>query len=250
VQAGPFTSGLSWSPDGRRIAFARRIRSGTSTQTDIYVADLRRGSLRRLTSSPADDDDPLWSPRGDWIAFTREREFRRGKARALYAISVRAGRSERLTREFFWLEGELVGFLEAAWSPDGRQLVLAAERATMPGLYVVGNGQVARLSRSPSDHDPEWSPDGRTIVFSGKHPSRPVGLHISLINPDGTGRRVISANPGSEPTWSPDGEEIAFTGFNGNGTVDIYVVRRNAADLRRVTRLGNVGFPSWQALPS
>src|SRR6202789_4424921 len=62
-------SGLAWSPDGKRIAYA--------SQGSIWVVSATGGAPHRLTNAPAGDGDPRqatdrsprWSPQGRWILF-------------------------------------------------------------------------------------------------------------------------------------------------------------------------------------
>jgi predicted Ser/Thr protein kinase len=59
------------SPDSRRLAISR-VDSQTIT-SDIWVLDLERGSMARLTSDPSQDAGPLWSPDGSRIVFRSNR---------------------------------------------------------------------------------------------------------------------------------------------------------------------------------
>jgi Tol biopolymer transport system component len=249
VKVRPFGYGPSWSPDGTRLAFTKHVRAGKGTQTDIFVADLRRGGTRRLTTSPADDHDANWAPKGERIAFIRTREGPLGETRAIYAVDARGGRPEQLSSEFFypgWRPSSATG---VAWAPDGRALVFAVPTATRPGLYVVRRRLVTRLTRLENDQEPAWSPDGRTIAFVGLRPSRQPGLFVSLIDSDGSDRRILSRNDGYLPTWAPDGTQVAFVGSNPNGTLDVYVVDADGGGLRRLTNFENVKGLSWQPLP-
>src|SRR5205814_9520420 len=63
----------AWSPDGRRIAFARD-RGSTKPSSDIYVMNADGSRLRRLTRSPANDVSPAWSPNGRKIVFVSDRD--------------------------------------------------------------------------------------------------------------------------------------------------------------------------------
>jgi len=60
---------LSWSPDGRFIAF-REI--GSSTQTDIGIYDLEKGTERRFLASPFAETDAAFAPTGRWIAYVSD----------------------------------------------------------------------------------------------------------------------------------------------------------------------------------
>jgi len=58
---------------------------------------------------------------------------------------------------------------DPAFSPDGKSLAFAGERAGHPGLWRldVATGRVDRLTTAPeSDDQPAWSPDGSRLVFS------------------------------------------------------------------------------------
>jgi Tol biopolymer transport system component len=85
--------------------------------------------------------------------------------------------------------------------------------------------------------EPSWSPDGKKLVFQNN------GLWIA----DGTTGKVSSLPTPADlenrwrvkPAWSPDGEWIAFN--NENGTLgDIYLIRPDGTDLRRLTNTGDI----------
>jgi hypothetical protein len=55
---------LSWSPDGRYLAFTAALDGPSS---DLYLYDDRDGTIRRLTSGSNQAASPHWSPDGQWI---------------------------------------------------------------------------------------------------------------------------------------------------------------------------------------
>jgi hypothetical protein len=62
-------SGVAWSPDGGRLAFAGQ----SGGWTDLYVHDLQAGALRRLTADAFADIQPAWSPDGRSLVFATDR---------------------------------------------------------------------------------------------------------------------------------------------------------------------------------
>jgi Tol biopolymer transport system component len=116
-----------------------------------------------------------------------------------------------------------------------------------PTLLVAGGGRT-RVSGAA------WSPDGSRIAFIT---STVVGHDIggtidretlSVVNADGTGRRVLRdlGTEGRSPAagaggivWSPDGSRLAFT------SGQIFVVNADGSELRRLTNEGYNYNPVW-----
>ena len=71
----------TFSPDGKKIAFARPV--GTGNTPEIFVKNLSDGTTKRITWSSGWDDTPTWSPDGSKIVFDSNRS---GKWR-IYTMS-------------------------------------------------------------------------------------------------------------------------------------------------------------------
>ncbi|RLE35261.1 hypothetical protein DRJ58_00375 [Candidatus Acetothermia bacterium] len=69
---------LSWSPDGKRIAF---MAAQEKNNLDIFVLDVETGEITRLTTHSATDVNPNWSASGR-IVFNSDRD----DEWAIYAI--------------------------------------------------------------------------------------------------------------------------------------------------------------------
>lgn len=66
----PIVRGLSWSPDGKKIAFA----SDANGNFDIFIINADGTGLTQVTTHTANDLDPFWLPNGTEIAFVSDRD--------------------------------------------------------------------------------------------------------------------------------------------------------------------------------
>jgi len=58
--------GIAWSPNNNQVVFAAALDADSG---DLYLLDLGKDKLERLTAKYAQDLSPTWSPGGDWIVF-------------------------------------------------------------------------------------------------------------------------------------------------------------------------------------
>ena len=82
----------SWSPDGKRIAFASD-RKGDFVNYEIYVMDADGGNQRKLTNNRHHDWYPSWSPDGKQIAFASRRDGNY----EIYVMDADGGNQKNLT---------------------------------------------------------------------------------------------------------------------------------------------------------
>lgn len=154
----------TWSPDGRRIAFAWD-RDGNF---DIFAQSIDGGEPTRITSSAANETQPAWSPDGTRLVFLSE-----GDDSGLYTVGINGGAVRRIAGNGF----------HAAWTPDGRDILFSS--ATEERLYLVRSdgGEPPREILTGQLAGGNWGsfamhPDGRLGIF-GVHPAMGFGFFVS-----------------------------------------------------------------------
>jgi hypothetical protein len=106
----------SYSPDGRRIAFAG-IRGN---QSDIFIYDLASGQVENVTNDAFFDGAPLFAPDGNWLIYSSVGE----QYAKLYRLNL-ANRGER-----FQLTSGAWNDLDAYYSPDGKRIFFSSDKQT------------------------------------------------------------------------------------------------------------------------
>ncbi len=155
----------NWSPDGKKIAFAANDKSG---RMDIYVYDLPREELVRLTNDSYDDRDPAWSPDGERIIFSSDRtEFQKADIYNLFQIDV-------MTRSISFVTHGSENYYSPSFSPDGKYLTFTSNFDGAQNIWAIQTSQVGLNSSSMTKitdftnaaFDPRWT-DENEILFSG-----------------------------------------------------------------------------------
>jgi len=65
----PIGGGLTWSPDGEKLAFY-----SDDVCSNLFVVNRNGSELRQVTDSFGSDIAPAWSPSGEWIAYMSAEE--------------------------------------------------------------------------------------------------------------------------------------------------------------------------------
>jgi TolB protein len=130
-----------------------------------------------------------------------------------------------------------------AWSPDGGWLAFTRHQGTTIFLFLrsADGSQEKRLTAGKDpEFDAAWSPDGRRLAFCfDKTVPNQGDMDVYTISADGDDQRPALVSSGKLsheewPSWSPDGRWLALSSTR-DGNPEIYVVRPDGNDLRRLT---------------
>jgi serine/threonine-protein kinase len=199
----PYTY-LSLSPDGSRVALDIR-----DQDNDIWIWDLTRETLTRLTFDPGLNRGPVWSPDGKRLAFSAQRD---GSENIYWQAADGSGTQELLAQS-------PAPTVPQAFSPDGT-LLLFTEIPTPRNVSLVKLDGERKpqplLQGSFNESNPEISPDGRWLAYDSDESGRPE-VYVRPFPDVNTGRWQISTGGGNNPLWNPNGRELLY--FRSPGTL-------------------------------
>lgn len=260
----------SWSPNGHRIAYSRRLayaadsragstdatrpmaatttlgRPGAPPQGDVWTVSATSDDTVPVTSDAARDWSPAWSRDGRYLYFSSDRSG----SMNLWRVPIdeqsgrRRGDPEPMVTPATFLA-------HPALSSDGRQIAYASVLVTI---------NIQRLALDSSSAtpvgDPTWvttgtrrwsspdpSPHGQWVAFYSL--TQPEG-HVYIARPDGSEFRQLTGDSGfvdRVPRWSPDGKWLAFFS-NRAGALHLWKIRADGSGLQRLSRIGS-SFVTW-----
>jgi TolB protein len=273
--------GFAWSKDGRRVTWMAS-RSGGSPNTLVSV-DVTTGAtsetrLKRSCITPpaqapsgplsvclvdpwgpeivllrADklvrslgfvnestgEAPPVWNPQGTQVAYGVD--FNRV---AVYTFATRRARTYSVPTRDMGTESTV------SWSPDGRQLVVGANRAEGWSIEVLTlrTRLVTIIALHSEDNAPRFSPDGTRLAYVHTPWLSPPELRVidGLQRPSriiARGIQVAAYHENDQPAffgWSPDSRSIAYTTRAGALVVADVVTGK----VRTVSRSA-LGQPFW-----
>jgi len=249
------------SPDGRYVAFIRRIQEKTA----LFLKDLETGSERAIYHDLERDMQEGFGSEGyfsyfDWTPDSQELVFwTAGKIHRLnindqslntlninlnsnlkYADAVRfdvnVAPDNFDTKMLRWSQK----------SPDGKKALFQA----LGKLYIrdLQSGKTKRLTKQ-NEHDeyyPRYANDGKSIVYTTWHDQK-LGA-VRIVSAKGGKGSIITSQPGHyvEPAFSPDGKKVTYRKFTGGYLLDpaysiepgLYVLDLNTKATTRISKQG------------
>ncbi len=238
----------SWSPDGKTVIYEKvdfkprpqyqKLYSWDSEwdyiHMDVFPALSRDGKLA-ITQKAIDSSIIIMDPDGS-------------NKKTIFDVTKQAKLDPEMVAH------GLAGAFQPAWSPDSKWVAFGVGQ----WFFTRGQGtaKIMRIRRDGTGLEeltdgsinagfPTYSADGKEIafrVFSGKE----MGLHI--LNLETRQTRVLTIELDNMPGWSPDGTKITFTRKSDYENYDVYTIKPDGTDLKRLTSFrANDGHAVWTA---
>ena len=187
------------SPDGTQIALDIR-----DQENAIWIWDVARENLSRLTFGGGLNRAPEWSPDGTRVAFS----LSDGDTEKIYwQAADGSGVPELLVAEGPNIQ------LPQGFTPDGMEMLFTTP-ATNPHdigrALLDGEDSVEMLLTTSFDEmNPKVSPDGRWLAFQSDE-SGENEVYVRPYPEVDSGRVPISVGGGTRPLWAKDGSELFY----------------------------------------
>lgn len=225
-----------FSSDGTRMVFQSEREPGNPFY-QIYLTDLETGDIERVSPGSGKTTCAWIHPDGKKVLFASTHDDPEAVQKQQQELDMRASGKERRYAwdydENFELYETVPGSgqykrltnargydAEGSYSPDGRQIVFASNRAAY-------EKELTGKAKEMFAIDPAFMND------------------IYIMDADGTNVRQLTDVPGYDggPFFSADGSRICWRRFSEDGaTAEVFTMNTDGTDVRRLT---SIGAMSW-----
>lgn len=181
---------INFSPESKEICFTAVTdkMEAISTNGDLFTVPVAGGEIKRITTNPGFDGEPVYSPDGKYIAyhaqFTPEYESDRWR---IMLYDRHSGRSENLTERFDRSADDL------AWSADSKTIYFTAENETQMPLYAIAvpvGVEPRKIIADTYNSSISFSADGKTMTFERTSLTMPAEVFAAAS--DGSNARQLT----------------------------------------------------------
>ena len=222
---------VSWSPDGRSIAFLDLPENDPYPQSQEGSLGVRRNGRTRYVAGAASSFE--WSPSGRWLAY--------GQQGAVDVARADGSGTRQLSNAHL---------LNPRWSADGR--FLSVKSPDGPAVLRVADGTLRILDAAAGVYEkaePIWRPKGHALAVVGKDGT-------FLVDAKTGAARLLAHDQAFEDAWAPDGSYLAYTRMRlvGHYSLIELHVATFAGESRMLVRSGDsyggdISSLAWTRVP-
>ena len=193
---------------------AQRIAVSVAEQeTQLWLYDLVRDTLSRLTFGSTSNTMPTWTWDGKRIAFASNKE---GPTNIFWQLTDGSGGLERLTTSEY-------PDYPSSFSSDGKLLTYTEVNPTTGNdIWVlnIGDHKTEPFLRTPfNELASTFSPDGRWMAYVSDE-SGHFEVYVQPF-PGPGGKYQVSTDGGNEPVWNRNGKELFYRSGDKMMAVDV-----------------------------
>ena len=246
------------SPDGRKMAFIKRVR----TKTVLFIRDLETGMERPVFDNLSKDQQEAWAifgpytnfnwtPDGSHLVFWAQGGIHKLNVETLaveqipFVVTVNHKIAEAVRFEIDPAPETFraKAIRHAVTSPDGSTLIFNA--AGYLWKKPLPDGTPERLTHETNlEFEPAFSPDGSRIVYVTWSDTELGAIKLLNLRQRNARPQIITSQKGiyREPSFSPDGQTIVFRRESGNNhqghaytlNPGIYVMPANGGEKKKL----------------
>ncbi len=181
---------INFSPDGKELCFTAVTdkMEAISTNGDLFTVPVGGGGIKRITTQPGFDGEPVYSPDGKYIAY--HAQLTGGYEADRWRVMLydrQSGKNENISEKFDRSADEL------AWSADSKTIYFTAENETQKFLFAMApsaGNEPKKVLADSYNTGISFSRDGKTLAFERTSLTKPADLFAA--SSDGSSARQLT----------------------------------------------------------